>query len=338
MDALDWGIQSDNSKHSLHRELEKRTFERGPDDTWQMKADMYKLGEYKIIESGSGELGWEAHFGLGEVKEGRCFKKGAILFIGPAENRCEGFLKLEFMAHLNGFPVWLKTKYYCRGFEIYHCKTGRKVTKEEMQLWMLGGDINKGDNRYLTNPEQLSDDISTRSATEDASCRLQRYEVIKKSNDQIIWKTDAGPSTFNGGTGIILEDILFMGLPQNEKTHLSKRQFLSNLEQLPEWNQTRYYSPKLSLHDCKTRGGIQEERKRWSGERRATEKNAAKKRCKNSTALKLRKSVLSEKTAMFFTHWARKWLTYVVDWILLNLPMFFAYLIRHWKKLKGRWH
>jgi hypothetical protein len=39
-----------------------------------MKINIYKLGEYKIIESDAGELRWEAHFGLGELQEGRCFK------------------------------------------------------------------------------------------------------------------------------------------------------------------------------------------------------------------------------------------------------------------------
>ena len=41
---------------------------------------------------------------------------------------------------------------------------------------------------------------------------------------------------------------------------------------------------------------------------------------------------------IFLTDWARKWFTHVVDWILLNLPIFFAYLIHLWKDFKGRWH
>ena len=304
----------------------------------QMEINICKLSEYKIIESVTGALGWEAHFGLGEIKEGRCFKKGTILFIGPAESRRHGFLKLEFMTHLNGFPVWLKTKYYCRGFEIYHCKTGKKVTKEEMQLWMLGGDINKGDNRYLANLEQLSDDISTRSAKGDVSYRLQRYEITKTSNNQIVWKTHAGRSTFNSGICTISEDILFIDSGQIKQIHLNKRQFLENLEQLPEWNQTKYYSPKLSLHDCKARNGIPEKGKKWPDEAKTRKKHAAKKTYKKSAVFKLRKSDLSEKIAQFFTQGARKRLTYIVAWILLNLPIFFAYLIRIWKNLKERWH
>ena len=36
-----------------------------------------------------------------------------------------GFLKDEFIQHLNKFPKWEKTKYYCSSYTIYNCKTGR---------------------------------------------------------------------------------------------------------------------------------------------------------------------------------------------------------------------
>ena len=71
-----------------------------------MKTNIFKLGEYKIIESDDRYLKWETHSGIGEIKEGRCFQKGSILFIGPPESRRDGFLKFEFMAHLKGFPDW----------------------------------------------------------------------------------------------------------------------------------------------------------------------------------------------------------------------------------------
>ena len=41
-----------------------------------MKTTSYKLGECKIIESDDRYLRSKAHFGLGEIKDGRCFKKG----------------------------------------------------------------------------------------------------------------------------------------------------------------------------------------------------------------------------------------------------------------------
>ena len=100
-----------------------------------MKTSLYKLKEYKIIERDTGELSWDAHFGLGSLREGRCFKKGSILFIGPAGNERLGYLMLEYTDHLKRLPNWLKTDYYCTSIEIFHCDTGKSVSKEEMNFW-----------------------------------------------------------------------------------------------------------------------------------------------------------------------------------------------------------
>ena len=301
-----------------------------------MKTDIFKLGGYKIIETDVGDLRWEAHFGVGEIKEGRCFKKGSILFIGPPEERSDGFLKFEFMARTKGFPGWLKTKYYCRGFEVYHCKTGRKVVKEKMQLWKYDSGIDGIDRRNSERTGMASNAISTKGTSTDAF-RLQRYEITKKPKDQIVWKTHAGPHTLSVGTCIILEDIIFMGSRQIEQNNLNKRQFLANLEKLPQWHQTRYFSPKLSLHECKTEIEMQGERKRWSSRKRVTEKNTGRKRYKNGTSSRLKAEDLIEKGTAFLSHLAKKWLSYTADWVALTLPIFLAYLIRLSKKLKRKW-
>ncbi len=303
-----------------------------------MKVAIYRLGEYKIIESDTRELRWGAHFGLGALQEGRCFKKGMILFIGLAENDRPGFLKREFFDHLKQFPKWLKTKYYCRGLEVYHCKTGKRVTKVEMQLWMLDGGIDEGGRIFTEKPGQCSNNISPRRATGDVAFRLQKYEIIKKTNDQVVWKTNAGPNIGRGGNCIILEDILFIGSWQSEQFNLIKRQFLSNLQQLPKWDQTRYFCPRLSLHDCKNGNRVHEKKKRWPRERTATGTNAAGKRHKNNIEFKLKKSDLWENRPIFFTHWLKKFITYATTLILFIISFFFIYLLRCWKELKVRWH
>ena len=43
-----------------------------------MKSTFYRLGEYKIIDSGTGALWWEAHAGLGALISGKCFIRGEI--------------------------------------------------------------------------------------------------------------------------------------------------------------------------------------------------------------------------------------------------------------------
>ena len=119
---------------------------------------------------------------------------------------------------------------------------------------------------------------------------------------------------------------------------MSKRQFLSNLQQLPKWDQTRYYCSKLSLHDCKTVNRLQKERKRWPDKRRTTKTHTVEKGYKNRTEFKLKISDLSENRAMVFTRWVWKCMTYTADLILLIISLFFNFLTRLWKALKERWN
>lgn len=226
-----------------------------------MNENFYKLGEYKIIESDFGELRWETHFGLGMFQEGRCFRKGVILFIGPAESHHNGFLKLEFNDHLKKFPDWLKTKYYCKNLEVFHCKTGKKVSRKEMRLWMFNPGAEGESTAFSDSPgNDLS--VSFPVVTGDIlAFRLQRYEINKKADGRVVWKTYAGLSTLRVGTCIILEDILFLGQWQDEQTDLIKRQFVSNLKKLPQWNQTKYFCHTFPLRECKTLNLVKEYKK-----------------------------------------------------------------------------
>ncbi len=301
----------------------------------EMKTAIYKLGEYKIIESNTSELRWEAHFGLAAHQEGRCFKKGMILFIGPVENKYSGFLKREFLDHLKPYPAWLKTKYYCKGLEVYHCKTGKRVAKKEMLLWTFDRGSDEGGGGFSKKPDQRLNNISSRREIGKVAFSLQRYEIIKK-NGQVVWKTYAGPNTIGSGMAIILEDILFIGSRKNEQSNLTRRKSLSNLQQLPKWDETKYYS-KLSLYDCRTGNRVQYESKRWGSENMAAETDHPGKGYKKSTRFKSRKSDLSNKHTITLTHWIRKCIIYASALILSLISSLFVCMIRYWKEFKGRW-
>ena len=152
-----------------------------------MEASVYRLAEYKIIEGEAGGLSWEAHFGFATEQKGRCFKKGMILFIGPAEGDCPGYLKRDFLDHLRQFPEWSKTRYYCRGLEVFHCKTGRRVTEREMHLWGLE---QRGlDERGCVLSDRAgmpSNGISINGAPKSVAFRLQKYKITKKRDDLLV--------------------------------------------------------------------------------------------------------------------------------------------------------
>ena len=224
----------------------------------------YRLGEYKITESYTGELRWEAHFGLGELRAGRCYKKGSILFLGPVEIQQNGFLKSEFLDHLKDIPAWQKTTYYCHNPELFHCKTGKKVSSDEMRLWVLDRDMDRKRRGCINEPMDHGNNMGTGGPGGDLAFKLQRFKIVKKRDSQILWETYGGAGRIGIGICNIVEDIIFMGSQQNEEIGLNKQQFISNLCLLAEWNQTRYYCPRLLLHECRAIVKTQENRKRWS--------------------------------------------------------------------------
>ncbi len=252
-----------------------------------MKETIYRLGEYKIIESDTGQLMWEAHFGFGEFQKGRCFRKGSVLFLGSADNCRNGFLKGEFLDDLKKYSKWGKTKFYCIGVGVHHCKNGKSVTKEEMMLWTLGRSPGEGFEIHRGTFESFSNCAVAGKVLENAVYRLQRYQIIVKTDGQIISRTYSGSNSVSSGNCFIFENILFIGPQKNEPSNFNKRQFLANLRQLPRWDQTAYFSKRFSLHECEPGNEVKEEREKLLYQNNATQKDGAGKEYKNDLETKL---------------------------------------------------
>jgi hypothetical protein len=88
----------------------------------------YKLAQYEIIQGGDGILRWESHAGLSGLKTGMCLIIGNVLVIGPSELERPGYLKREFLEHLNRLPPWDNTEYYCPSHVLYRCQTGARIS------------------------------------------------------------------------------------------------------------------------------------------------------------------------------------------------------------------
>ena len=292
-----------------------------------MNARFYRLGEYKVIESGSGELTWETHFGFGALREGRCFRKGSILFIGPAENDRLGLLKGEFLDQLRSLPAWPKTDYYCRGLEVRQCKSGKKVTKEEMLMWRLERETG-----------QQPNSIAPGNAAGEVAYSLRGYEIMKQPNGQIVWKKYTGTSSVSSGACSVLEDILFIGPGKSAQSALNKRQFLADLELLPEWDQTNYYCVNLSLHGCTVENSAHQE-KTWSlGDTGTPETRDAVKEYRERIRFRLKKLKLPGKSFQFESRWIKKALVYCASLLFYLITLLFRCLVRCCKYLAERWH
>ena len=97
----------------------------------EIKASIYQLGRYKIIEAESGELRWNTYTHLNRLKVGRGFIEGKILFVNGKIIEESEFSKKEFFKRLNQFPKWGKTPYYCTNYTFKPCqKTKVSAGKE----------------------------------------------------------------------------------------------------------------------------------------------------------------------------------------------------------------
>ena len=87
-----------------------------------LKASVYKLGRYKIIDSENGELRWCTFSHCNRLRIGKAFIRGEILFLNGeiiAESR---FSRKEFLRLLSLLPIWEETIYYCTNYSLKLCR------------------------------------------------------------------------------------------------------------------------------------------------------------------------------------------------------------------------
>jgi cytochrome b len=214
-----------------------------------MQNTAYSLAEYKIIENEHGDLLWEAHIGLGSLKSGKCFINGNILFIKPSDSTGPGFLKGEFLDHLNKLPKWRKTKYYCVSYKIYQCKSGSTKPLSEA----MDSRLQKGAILQEIGPTQKEVAKTTRKSVkadtaEPISYKLRRYEITEKNNGQLFWKSHSGLSGFKKGRCHIEGSILFLEPGKIERSGLINGKFAQRLTLLPDWDRTKYFCPSCTIY------------------------------------------------------------------------------------------
>jgi hypothetical protein len=212
-----------------------------------MQSTAYKLAEYKITENAHGDLWWESHIGLGSLRIGKCFINGGILFLRPSDIKGPGFLKGEFLDHLNKLPKWGKTKYYCASHKIYKCKSvSKKPFFEEAKSRIK-------DEAILQRNELIQEEKSVKVDTlNPISYKIHRYEIMEKNNGQLFWKSYSGLRSLKKGRCYIRGNILFLEPGETGLSKLMKKEFLQQLNQLPEWDKTKYFCASYTIHYSNT--------------------------------------------------------------------------------------
>jgi hypothetical protein len=214
-----------------------------------MQTIAYKLSEYKIIENVYGDLVWECHFGLGTLKNGKCFISGDILYLMPGVNAGPGFLKGEFLDHLKKLPKWEKTKYYCTSYKIYECKTGRIKPLIERNINRLQDEtiLRKNESIQTGVTENKHKSIETYESG-DISYKLNQHVITKKNDGQLFWKSFSGLNSLNEGRCFINGSILFLEQGKSSRTGIRKGNFPQKLIQLPDWEGTKYFCKSYAIY------------------------------------------------------------------------------------------
>ncbi len=196
---------------------------------------------------------WETHIGLGSLKSGKCFLNGDILFIKPSDSAGPGFLKGEFLDHLNRLPKWEKTKYYCASYKIYECTSGsRKSYNKRLASRLQDEAVLKKNGSNQSEAAETRRQSVKIDTTEHISFKLDRYEITEMNNGQLFWKSYGGLGSLKKGRCHIKGSILFLEPGETELSSLRKREFMQQLILLPDWERTIFFCPSYTIYYSNT--------------------------------------------------------------------------------------
>ncbi len=192
----------------------------------------YRLGEYRITDYENGRLTWEGHIGFGVQQRGDGYILGDVLLLGLASQAENGFLIGEFLKHLKKMAVWKKTRYYCHTSEILETATGLGLGKD-----------------FLSKVSFL--EKMTPRVLKPGMFRLGKYRIIVTADHKLAWQTSGGVNRVVGGPGRVESGLLILGPQEEEEEVPRKRDFLEQINQLPQWVQTRVWCRESVLRECR---------------------------------------------------------------------------------------
>jgi hypothetical protein len=218
-----------------------------------MRKTAYRLSDYKVIENNLGDLWWETHIGLGSLKSGKCFINGDILFIAPGDITGPGYLKGEFLDHLNKLPKWERTEFYCASYKIYKCQSVSRKPLFEKVKNRLQDEVILRKNELIQKEEPKTTQKSIKAdKTAPVSYKLGRYEIIEINNGQLFWKSTGGSGSLKKGRCHIKGSILFLEAGETERSSLMRGEFRQLLNRLTDWERTQYFCPSYAIYYSNT--------------------------------------------------------------------------------------
>jgi len=162
--------------------------------------------------------------------------------MGARRNEAIGFLKSEFLDSLRKLPDWRRTRYFCLASALLDVSSGRVVDEQRLA-------------QKRPRRGECGVDAADLSAMKPGAFRLTRYQINRAPNGSLSWTCCGGTDRMTGGPAIIESDILFLCPGQTGGAPESKKEFLSTLNSLPQWEGTPMWCRSLALKTVPERTG-----------------------------------------------------------------------------------
>jgi len=98
-----------------------------------LKAGIFRLGQYQIDLNTDGEANWQTHEGINRIAGGPCIVESCILFIGSQGYERGEQNKEMFISELNQLPLWSNTVAWCKSMVLQPCRP-QQQTKQPIAV------------------------------------------------------------------------------------------------------------------------------------------------------------------------------------------------------------
>jgi hypothetical protein len=92
--------------------------------------------------------------------------------------------------------------------------------------------------------------------TREFSYKLGHYKITEVVGGGLSWETHHGLGNIRKGKCLIEGNILIIGPSEAEEPGFLKREFMAQMDELSNWDKTKYYCLSHSIHKCRTGGRL----------------------------------------------------------------------------------
>jgi len=98
----------------------------------------FRLGQYRLTVTAAGGISWQSYGAGGHLTAGPCFIESDLLCVGGRQTVVKSRGIQEFLAKLDGLPMWDQTFFWCRDSVLRPCRPQYEKEKKAAFPWQFG--------------------------------------------------------------------------------------------------------------------------------------------------------------------------------------------------------